>query len=431
MNKVNFTADRIARFECEAGKRQTLFWDAKTPGLGLRVTAAGAKSYIFESRLNGKTIRTTIGDIRTWAIGKAQAEATRIKSLLDQGIDPRELKAEQQAKAEAKRTEATRQQITLGEVWPRYIDARKTNWGERHLADHYEVAQTGGAPKRRGKGLTSSGPLFSLLQTRIADLTGKKIAAWLERETASRPTSSALAFRLLRGCLNWCESEDELKGLVPDGALKNKKVADALPEPKSKDDCLQREQLPGWFAAVRQINNPVIAAYLQGLLLTGARREELAGLRWTDVDFQWHTMAIRDKVEGSRTIPLTPFLGHLLASLPRRNEWVFSSPTAEDGRLVNALKSHVQALDAAGLPHVSLHGLRRSFGTLSEWVEMPTGIVAQIMGHKPSALVEKHYRKRPVDLLRKWHTHLEAWILEQAGIDFSASEQQERLRLVK
>ncbi|MFO1380562.1 MAG: tyrosine-type recombinase/integrase [Chitinivorax sp.] len=102
-----------------------------------------------------------------------------------------------------------------------------------------------------------------------------------------------------------------------------------------------REQLPGWFAAVRQISNPVIAAYLQGLLLTGARREELAGLRWTDVDFQWHTMAIRDKVEGLRTIPLTPFLGHLLASLPRRNEWVFSSPTAEDGRLVNALKSHV------------------------------------------------------------------------------------------
>ena len=35
------------------------------------------------------------------------------------------------------------------------------------------------------------------------------------------------------------------------------------------------------------------------------------------------------------------------------------------------------------------------------------------------------------NLLRKWHTHLEAWILEQAGIDFSTSEQQERLRLVK
>ena len=84
-----------------------------------------------------------------------------------------------------------------------------------------------------------------------------------------------------------------------------------------------------WFAAVRQINNPVIAAYLQGLLLTGARREELAGLRWVDVDFQWGSLIIKDKVEGERTIPLTLFLAHLLAacraamngcSLPDRRE---------------------------------------------------------------------------------------------------------------
>jgi len=49
---------------------------------------------------------------------------------------------------------------------------------------------------------------------------------------------------------------------------------------------------------------------------------------------------------------------------------------------------------------------------------MPSGISAQIMGHKPSALAEKHYRRRPLDLLRKWHDMIEAWILEQAGIDF-------------
>ncbi|HAX1722310.1 TPA: preprotein translocase, partial [Escherichia coli] len=44
---------------------------------------------------------------------------------------------------------------------------------------------------------------------------------------------------------------------------------------------------------------------------------------------------------------------------------------------------------------------------------VPTGIVAQIMGHKPSALAEKHYRRRPLDLLRKWHEKIETWILEQ------------------
>ena len=47
---------------------------------------------------------------------------------------------------------------------------------------------------------------------------------------------------------------------------------------------------------------------------------------------------------------------------------------------------------------------------------MPVGVVAQIMGHKPSASAEKHYRRRPLDLLRQWHTKLEGWILAEAGI---------------
>ena len=69
------------------------------------------------------------------------------------------------------------------------------------------------------------------------------------------------------------------------------------------------------------------------------------------------------------------------------------------------------------LPHVTLHGLRRTFASLAEWVEMPAGIVAQIQGHKPSATAEKHYRVRPIDLLRQWHTTIEAWSLTEAGIE--------------
>jgi integrase len=96
--------------------------------------------------------------------------------------------------------------------------------------------------------------------------------------------------------------------------------------------------------------------------------------------------------------------------------WVFSSPTSATGRLEDPTLAHRKATAAAGLPHVSLHGLRRSFGSLAEWCEVPTGVVAQTMGHKPSATAEKHYRERPLDLLRMWHTRIEVWILEQAGI---------------
>jgi len=96
----------------------------------------------------------------------------------------------------------------------------------------------------------------------------------------------------------------------------------------------------------------------------------------------------------------------------------------------DATYHHRKALAAAGLPHVSLHGLRRSFKSLAEWVECPSGIVAQIMGHKPSATAEKHYTVRPVDLLRVWHQKIEAWMLEQAGVKFEATVQPGRLVLV-
>eukprot|EP01037_Dinobryon_pediforme_P039159 gene39159-47573_t len=166
------------------------------------------------------------------------------------------------------------------------------------------------------------------------------------------------------------------------------------------------------------MSNPVQSAYLQALLVTGARRRELAALSWAAVDFQWGSMTIRDKVEGERTIPLTPYISTLLSGLPRRNEWVFSSPTSARGQLADPTSGHKGALIAAGLPDLTLHGLRRSFGSLAEWTETPAGVVAQIMGHKPSATAEKHYRRRPVDLLRMWHTKIEAWMLEQAGIAF-------------
>ncbi|MDP2268785.1 MAG: preprotein translocase, partial [Deltaproteobacteria bacterium] len=102
----------------------------------------------------------------------------------------------------------------------------------------------------------------------------------------------------------------------------------------------------------------------------------------------------------------------------RRNEFVFSSPTAASRRLEEPRNPHNGALASAGLPPLSLHGLRRSFGTLAEWVEVPVGIVAQIMGHKPSAIAEKHYIQRELDLLHLWHVKIEAWILSEAGIEF-------------
>ena len=433
--RENFTAGRIASFKCEDGKKQSIYWDGKTPGLGLRVTTGGAKSYIFETRLNGKTLRITIGDVRTWGIDKAQAEATRLKAMTDQGNDPRQVKAEKLAAAEVKRVKTERANTPALEAWKIYLGTRSPRWSASHQADHKTVSKAGGEKRTRGRrsgesDKTQPGILLPLLNLPLSKIDADKVRQWLQDESTKRPTHAHLAFGLLRAFLNWCADHPEYRDITNPDACATRIARDELPKKVAKDDCLQREQLPLWFEHVRTLPNLVHSAYLQALLLTGARREEMAGLKWNDVDFQWKSLTIRDKVEGERTIPLTPFVASLLAALPQRNEWVFSSPTAASGRLQESRISHNKALTAAGLPALSLHGLRRSFGTLAEWVECPAGVSAQIMGHKPSAIAEKHYRRRPLDLLRMWHVKIEAWILEQAGIEQPQEETKPRLAAV-
>lgn len=355
-------------------------------------------------------------------------------TLLDQGIDPRQEREERMAEAHAKREAVRRADVTVGDAWKAYLEARRPKWGERHMLNHLDMAKPGGEPRTRGRrpgdsDKTQPGPLYPLLAVRLGDLDTDAVRAWLEPLAARAPTRAAQTYRALRAFLAWCGDHVEYRDAVHLDACNRRMARDTLPKPRAKEDCLQREQLALWFAYVRKIGNPVIAAYLQALLITGARRQELAGLKWADVDFQWKSMTIRDKVEGERTIPLTPYVASLLAPLPRRTivrdgervslPWVFSSPTAASGRLQEPRIQHVKALDAAGLPHVSLHGLRRSFGTLAEWVECPAGISAQIMGHKPSAIAEKHYKRRSIDLLRVWHTKIESWMLDEAGLEQS------------
>ena len=451
MAKVKLTAGRITDFHCATDKAQEFLWCAEVSGLAVRATlGSNIKRYIFQTKVGGKTMRVTIGKVNVWSIDEAKAEARRLQVEIDKGNDPRQQivdenvakvakKLANKIEAEAKLIEDKRNTLTLGMVWPLYIDARRKRWSEWSIRDHENIALVGGAKKIRGNGLTEDAPLASLLNVRLSALTGIRIAEWLAKEAETRPTRAALAFRLLSGFINWCDSQVEYAGLVPTNVCKARQVRDEMPSSNTKaGDCLQREQLTLWFKFVSMLNSRVQSIYLQSLLLTGARRRELAELKWVDVDFKWQSMTIRDKVEGERTIPLTPYVASLLLELKRINEtppniralrnleeqgkkfipsiWVFSSPTSTNGHIEEPRQAHKRALVAAGLPDLTIHGLRRSFGSLAEWTETPAGVVAQIMGQKPSAIAEKHYRRRPLDLLRMWHIKIEAWILEQAGI---------------
>lgn len=416
-NRVSITAARARDLACPEGKAEVTMWDTVAPGLGLRVRSGGGRTYLFQFRLYGKAARVKVGNPDALDIDDARIVARRLRVLVDQGIDPRR---EKHAKAEAyaaEQADAARKAVTLGELWPRYISARKADWSEHHLNDHRRAMQAPGMIRPRSRTQTVEGGLYALRDVRLVELTAEALEVWLREQARVRPTVTARNYRLLRAFLNWTATQRDLKGLAPTDATSAANVRRALPKVSPKSDVLQREQLKTWFREVRKIQNPVIAAYLQTLLLTGARREEIAGLRWVDVDFRWQSLTMRDKVEGMRVIPLTPFVAQLLAALPRRNGWVFSSPTAASGRLQEPRIQHDKALAIGGIPHLTIHGLRRTFGSLSEWVEVPAGIVAQIMGHKPSATAEKHYRVRPLDLLRMWHSKIEGWMLDQADIE--------------
>ena len=424
---LELTAGAIERVACPPGKSQAFLRDTKAPGLRVRVTSAGAKSFVFEAKLNRKTIRRTIGDVRAWSIEAARIEANRMRVTVDGGTDPRELKRQQDADKMAKvvaasaLVEADRHAaMTVAEVWAAYLDARRSHWGALHLKDHIKLARAGGVPAKRGtdgRGVTIAMPLYSLMGVSLRNLNAAAVEAWAAREAKTRPTSARLAWRLLKVFLGWCAEQPEYAGLLPTGnPAKTKKTRELLGKTQVKQDALLREQLPAWFAAVRQIPNSVIAAALQVMVLTGARPGEVLGLRWEDVNDRWRGLTVGDKVEGKRVIPLTPYVHELMRGLPRRNAWIFSSATSEGGALTAPRKHHVQACAVAGIDAISLHGLRRSFKSLTEWLDIPAGVVAQLMGHKPSATAEKHYTVRPLDLLRMHHEKIEAWILEQAGI---------------
>lgn len=436
MATTKLSGSKIDKAQCDPGKAQTFIWDSATPGLALRITQAGGKAYIFESRFNGKTVRMTIGDVKAWSLSDAQSESRRLQTLIDAGTDPRQAKAAKIAKAEAVReqakADALRDSLIIQSAWDEYVAKKSPRWSHHHVIDHAKVSASGGQPKKRGTGVTVQGVLYPLLQMRMVDINAEVLESWQAQEAETRATAARHGFVLFRTFWNWCAEQKAYQSIIDQQAI-NKEVRQVVPKAGTKKaDVLQRAHLNDWFESIRSLSNPVISTYLQGLLLTGARREELAELKWSDIDFRLGAMWIKDKVDAEgRMIPLTPYLSSLITALPRRNEWVFSSPTAADGKLAEPRIAHNRALDAAGLDHVTLHGLRRTFASLAEWVEMPVGVVAQIMGHAPNATAEKHYKSRPLELLAIWHNKYEAWILEQAGVEFAQSEQLQGLRVVK
>ncbi len=432
----SLTTGLIDALVCPEGKTQAFLRDAKAVGLKVRVTPAGVKSYVYEVRIGGKSVRRTIGSTSAWSIDHAREEAGKLRRIIDKGHDPRELdrlaaevKEFQAKKAEEQQRQEAAQAVTVGHAWVRYMaegkPRGKTAWKPRYRADLMKMAASGGEPRKRGGGVTLPGHLWPLMAYRLIDVNADAIRDWFITESNRSPVQAVRALAMLAGFLRWCSTKRELREYVNRDAARAAELADLLPAKVRRTDALELDQLKPWFAGTDKLRNPAARAYLQALVLTGARREELAALKWSDLDFTWKKITVADKVGDQRTIPLTPYLSALLGSLPRAmldaetpNPFVFAAE-GKTHHIAEPRAPHAVVLADAAIPHVSIHGLRRTFSLAGEAAGAPAGAIAQVMGHRPSAVAEG-YRPRSIDALRPYLAMIETFILNRAGIDFDA-----------
>lgn len=434
----DLSAGLIERLICPEGKEQAFLRDAKTPSLRVRVTAAGAKSFVFEAKLRGRTVRKTIGDVKSWSIEGARAEANAIRVLLDKGHDPRELERDAEAVRRANEAETEANALQVGEVWERYLiegkPKKKEAWKPGYLADMVEMSKQGGIPKSRGAGLTRPGVIYPLLKFPLKEITEETLKRWFDAEAKKSKHQAARGLMMFRGFLRWCSAQPEYKKLVDKDAGRAQSILDSIPTQKRRDDALEIGQIEGWWIGVGEIGNPIASAYLRALLLTGARRQEMAALRWDDIDFRWRKLTIADKVDKTRTIPLGPYMANMLGGLQRVGPYVFATGgqgrnQSKTGYITDTRRSHGKALESAGIKGLTIHGLRRSFALLGEAAGAPSGAIAQVMGHKPSATAEG-YKPRTMDALRPYLEQIEAHILKTAGVSFVPLAHDEKLRIV-
>lgn len=320
--------------------------------------------------------------------------------------------------------------ITVGEVWPLYMEQgrplRKAAWKPRYRADLEKAAAPGGVAKKRGKGETKPGHLAALMGVRLVDVDSDRIRAWYADESKRAPVQAGRAVAMFSGFLRWCAMHKDYRKLVDRHAAKSEAVASLMPPKVKRADALSRAQLAPWFAGTKKLRSRAARAYLQALVLTGARREEMAALKWADIDFRWQKLTLADKVGEVRVIPLTDSLARLLADLPRAkfangtvNPYAFASSMSVSGRIVEPRAPHGDVLTDASIPHLTIHGLRRTFALTGGEAGAPAGAIAQIMGHRPSAVAEG-YKPRTVDQLRGFMVTIERFILDAAGVEFAA-----------
>jgi integrase len=372
MGRLTLNQKTIAALPSPAtGSRVHYFPDAmiegtRAPrGFGVRVTAAGVRSFVLNYRLAGREARLTIGRWPDWSAVRAVREARELRQRIDRGDDPL---AEKKAAAEAAKPQPEPEpEKTIAAV----IDEFVAGYVEKRLRAPRNYTQ---AFDRLVKPAIGSLPAYGLRRSQIATMLDGI-------ENNSGPVMADRALAYLGSALNWYAGRDD-DFTVP--RLKGLKRATG----RGRDRVLQDDEIRAVWKAAE--TNGVFGAVVRFLLLTGQRRGDVYGMTWTELDKDvWTIPAVRYKTGREHSIPLSRTALAILAAQPRTGSLVFPGRNAPLGEGSNRKVAFDKMLPA--MTPWTLHDLRRTARTLMSRAGVRPDVAERVVGHAVGGAVAQVY----------------------------------------
>lgn len=417
--RENFTAERIAGLKCQPGKAQSIYWDGKTPGLGLRVTPNNAKAYIFETRLHSKTVRVTIGSPDVWPLETqwrtdkttgektehqrgARQEAARLKSLTDQGLDPREIqRAKIEAKVAAVAATAAAKDYTLAKLYEAYC-AHLDSAGKHSTA-------------RVGRSLFNAHATKELRETPAKSVSSEDVADMLRMVTEKGKERTAGALRTYLLAAYNIGMRARLDPKLPIvfkqyGITANPIAPIPAIASRTSNRVLTNDELRNYLNALgdRQTDKALALALFAG----GQRMEQILRATVSDWTPETKTLRLLDP-KGRRKEPrihLLPLAGRAAAIVESlvdtasnaKVAHLFSIDVQTPGKRA---KSICEANEIA--PAFNLRDIRRTVETRMAGLGISRDTRAQVLSHGLSGVQDKHYDRHSYETEKR--NALTAW----------------------
>jgi integrase len=375
-------------------EKEYFVWCSSTPGFGLRIHPTGKKVFIAQVRVGRQTRRLSIGHYGPFTVDQARLQAQEIIRAARLGSDP------QRARREARKA------ITVAELCEIYMEAARAGL----VLTRFRVSKRQSTVKiDEGRVTRHIIPLIgSILAT---DLSRADVQRMVDQVTQGRTkgvhkgkvrgkaivkgggSTAARAASLLGGIYSWGEKRGFVQGSNP-----VRGVETARSEARDRVCTTAELRALGEVLIQQEAAKPAAVAALKLVALSGLRREEACGLRWSEIDEAGRCLRLAATKTGKSVRPLgTPALA-LLKSLPRRSEtWVF--PNEFDSGSAE-LKKPISALfNMAGLQDARSHDLRRTFASAAADEGYSDATIAALLGHSQRSVTARHYIRRPDDAL--------------------------------